>query len=93
MLAQLLFEETTTIGLRIHEAGRLVLDREIVNVDTRYGTIRVKVAKRAGKVMNVAPEYEDCQRLAEERSVPLKDIILAAQLAYRKSLYVEETAD
>lgn len=84
LLAQLLFEETTTIGLRIHEAGRLVLAREIVNVDTPYGTVRVKVARRAGKVMNVAPEFEDCQRLAAEKSVPLKEVILAAQLAYTK---------
>jgi pyridinium-3,5-bisthiocarboxylic acid mononucleotide nickel chelatase len=83
-LAQLLFEETTTIGLRIHEAGRLVLDREILNVETPYGTVRVKVAKRAGKVMNVAPEYEDCQRLAAEKSVPLKEVMLAAQLAFPK---------
>ena len=84
-LAQLLFEETTTIGLRIHEAGRLVLDREVVKVETPYGTVRVKIAKRAGKVINVAPEYEDCQRLAVEKSVPLKDVILAAQVAYPRS--------
>ena len=80
-LAELLFEETTTIGLRIHEAGRLVLEREMVSVETPYGTVRVKIAKRAGKVTNVAPEYEDCQRLAVEKSVPLKQVILAAQLA------------
>src|SRR6516164_6740385 len=80
-LAELLFEETTTIGLRIHEVGRRVLEREMVNVETPYGTVRVKIAKRAGKVINVAPEYEDCQRLAVEKSVPLKDVILAAQLA------------
>ena len=84
-LAQLLFEETTTIGLRIHEAGRLVLDREVVKVETPYGTVRVKIAKRAGKVINVAPEYEDCQRLAVEKSVPLKDVILAAQVGYPRS--------
>jgi uncharacterized protein (TIGR00299 family) protein len=84
-LAELLFEETTTIGLRIHEVGRRVLEREMVNVETPYGTVRVKIAKRAGKVINVAPEYEDCQRLAVEKSVPLKDVILAAQVAYPRS--------
>src|SRR5207249_2446002 len=62
-LAQLLFDETTTIGLRIHEARRKVLDRELVTVETRYGVVRVKVARRDGRVLNVAPEYEDCQRL------------------------------
>jgi len=84
-LAELLFEETTTIGLRIHEVGRQVLEREMVNVETPYGTVRVKIAKRASKVINVAPEYEDCQRLAVEKSVPLKDVILAAQVAYPRS--------
>ncbi|HLY62051.1 MAG TPA: nickel pincer cofactor biosynthesis protein LarC [Terriglobia bacterium] len=83
-LVQLLFEQTTTIGLRIYEARRKVLDREIVEVETTYGKVRVKVAKREGKVINVAPEYEDCQKLAHEKSVPLKDVILAAQVAYSK---------
>ncbi len=81
-LAQLLFEQTTTIGLRIHEARRKVLERELVSVETRFGSVRVKVAKRDGKVVNVAPEYEDCQRLANEKAVPLKEVMLAAQLAY-----------
>ena len=83
-LAQLLFEQTTTIGLRIHEARRKVLERELVSVETRFGAVRVKIAKREGKVVNVAPEYEDCQRLAREKFVPLKEVILAAQLAYRQ---------
>ncbi|PYV21275.1 MAG: nickel pincer cofactor biosynthesis protein LarC [Acidobacteria bacterium] len=81
-LAQLLFDETTTIGLRIHEARRKVLDRELVRVETAYGAVRVKVARRNGRVVNVAPEYEDCQRVAAEKAVPLKEVMLAAQLAY-----------
>ena len=82
-LAQLLFEQTTTIGLRIHEARRKVLEREHVEVETPYGNVRIKVAKREGKILNVAPEFEDCQKLATERNVPLKEVILAAQTAYR----------
>ncbi len=81
-LTQLLFEQTTTIGLRIYEARRKVLERELVSVETAYGTVRIKVAKRHGKVVNIAPEYEDCQRLATEKSAPLKQVILAAQVAY-----------
>ncbi len=81
-LAQLLFEQTTTIGVRIYEARRKVLERELVNVETTYGPVRIKVAKRDGKVLNVAPEYDDCQRLAAKKSAPLKQVILAAQLAY-----------
>ena len=81
-LAQLLFEQTTTIGVRIYEARRKVLERELVSVETPYGTVKVKVARRDGKVLNVAPEYEDCQRLATEKGVPLKQVIIAAQAAY-----------
>jgi hypothetical protein len=81
-LAQMLFEETTTIGVRIYEARRKVLERELLSVETPYGPVRIKVARREGKVLNVAPEYEDCQRLASEKSVPLKQVMMAAQAAY-----------
>jgi len=81
-LAQMLFEQTTTIGVRIYEARRKVLERDLLSVETPYGTVKVKVAKREGKVLNVAPEYEDCQRLAMEKGVPLKQVMMAAQAAY-----------
>jgi hypothetical protein len=81
-LAQMLFEQTTTIGVRIYEARRKILERELVSVRTPYGTVNVKVAKRDGKVLNVAPEYEDCRRLATEKGVPLKQVIIAAQASY-----------
>jgi hypothetical protein len=80
-LAQMLFEQTTTIGVRIYEARRKILERELVSIQTPYGAVKVKVAKRDGKVLNVAPEYEDCQRLATEKDVPLKQVIIAAQAA------------
>jgi hypothetical protein len=84
-LAQLLFEQTTTIGVRIYDARRKVLEREHVEVDTPYGKVRMKVAKREGKVLNAAPEYEDCQKLASDNNIPLKEVMLAAQAAYRQS--------
>ena len=82
-LADLIFAETTTLGLRISTAERRVLDRELVNVETEYGPIRVKVGRRNGKVLNVAPEFEDCRRVAAERSIPLKDVLNAARAAFR----------
>jgi uncharacterized protein (TIGR00299 family) protein len=81
--AQLIFEQTTTIGLRIYEARRQVLERESATVETPYGAVRVKLARRNGQVLNAAPEFEDCKRIAREKSVPLKDVMLAAQVAYR----------
>ena len=65
---------------------RKVLEREIVRVETQHGTVRVKVAKQNGKVVNVAPEYDDCQRLASEKSIPLKQILTAATVAYAKKI-------
>ena len=63
----MLFEQTTTIGVRIYEARRKVLEREQVTVETPYGAVQVKVARRDGKVVNAAPEFDDCQRLATEK--------------------------
>jgi pyridinium-3,5-bisthiocarboxylic acid mononucleotide nickel chelatase len=83
-LASLLFSETTTIGVRITQARRTVLDREIEQVETAYGAVRVKVARRDGRLLNTAPEYEDCRRLAIEKCVPLKEVMLAAQVEIRK---------
>ena len=81
-LSQLLFEQTTTIGVRIFEARRQVLEREMVTVETPFGAVRVKVSRRQGKVLNAAPEFDDCQRLAAEKSAPLKQVMAAAEAAY-----------
>jgi uncharacterized protein (DUF111 family) len=59
-----------------------VLEREQVTVETPYGSVKVKVARHEGKVVNVAPEFDDCQRLAAEKSVPLKRVMVAAEAAY-----------
>ena len=82
-LAQIIFEQTTTLGVRIHEARRQVLQRETVQVETRYGRVRMKLARRNGKLLNAMPEYEDCRRIAEEKSVPLKEVMAEAQVKFR----------
>jgi pyridinium-3,5-bisthiocarboxylic acid mononucleotide nickel chelatase len=83
-LTRLLFEETTTIGVRITEARRKVLERKVVKVETAFGPVNMKVARLEGKVVNASPEFEDCWRLAEEKSVPLKEAMQAAQAAWSK---------
>ncbi len=77
-LAQLVFAETSTLGLRIYPAERRVEERHGVEVETPHGRVRVKVSS-AG---HYAPEYEDCRRLAVMTHTPLKDIIAEANLAY-----------
>jgi uncharacterized protein (TIGR00299 family) protein len=80
-LAAIVFAETSTIGLRFATWRRLVLPREERTVETPYGTVRVKIARAPDGTPNVAPEFDDCRRLASERGVPLKLVHQAALAA------------
>jgi pyridinium-3,5-bisthiocarboxylic acid mononucleotide nickel chelatase len=77
-----IFRETTSIGVRIREVGRKKLFREIREVDTVYGKIRIKISKRADEVLTITPEYEDCRRIAEERQIPLKQVMEEAKTVF-----------
>jgi uncharacterized protein (DUF111 family) len=82
VLSEIVFRETTTIGVRYAEVDRECLAREIVIVATPIGDVRFKVAWREGRVVNAVPEYEDCARLAAERGLPVKDVQAIAVQAY-----------
>ncbi|MDA2914084.1 LarC family nickel insertion protein, partial [Acidobacteriia bacterium AH_259_A11_L15] len=84
-LSELIFQQTTTIGLRSYEARRRTLEREFVTVKTPLGAVRMKLAKLNGRILNAAPEYEDCQRLARESSVPLKQVLEEAHFYFRQA--------
>ncbi len=77
-LADLIFAETSTLGLRIYPAERRVQARSFTDVETPHGTVRMKVSGNGA----FAPEYEDCRKLAREAGVPLKEILAAANHAY-----------
>jgi pyridinium-3,5-bisthiocarboxylic acid mononucleotide nickel chelatase len=81
-LAAVLFSESTTIGVRYQEMMRERLDRELRRVDTPAGPIRVKVASRDGRVMNAAPEFDDCARAAAEHRLSIKDVQAMAVRAW-----------
>jgi uncharacterized protein (TIGR00299 family) protein len=81
-MAQLVFDETTTLGLRVYAAERRVEARRIVEVETPQGTVRVKVSDSG----NFSPEFEDCRRLAQTSGVPLKQILAEANFAYLKKV-------
>lgn len=80
---ELLFRETTTLGVRRQEWARSVLDRESVTVKTPYGAVRVKLGLRGGVVYNAWPEFDDCERLAREAGVAVKEVLAAALAAFR----------
>ena len=82
-LRELLFRETTTIGLRWRFENKMALARDFAEVETQWGKVRIKIARwPSGQVANAAPEYEDCRRLAEQHAVPLKQIMHEALRIY-----------
>jgi pyridinium-3,5-bisthiocarboxylic acid mononucleotide nickel chelatase len=83
-LTELLFGETTTIGVRMYEARRRTLAREFLSVETGHGPVRMKISRLNGSVLNATPEYDDCQRIAAEKGIPLKDVLAAATFAFQK---------
>jgi pyridinium-3,5-bisthiocarboxylic acid mononucleotide nickel chelatase len=83
-LIDLIFSETTTIGVRTYDVRRKTLNREFVPVETPLGSVRMKVSRMNGTILNATPEYEDCQKIAAERGVPLKQVIAAASFEFQK---------
>jgi uncharacterized protein (TIGR00299 family) protein len=81
-LTQLVFTETTTLGVRRRDEVRQTLARRWENVRTQWGEVRIKIASMNGSVTNYAPEYEDCRRIAAEHHVPLKTVIQEAAREY-----------
>jgi pyridinium-3,5-bisthiocarboxylic acid mononucleotide nickel chelatase len=84
-LTQLLFTETTTLGVRRRDEMRQTLARRWESVGTPWGEVRMKIASMNGTVTNYAPEYEDCRRIAAEQHVPLKTVMGAAVDSYLRS--------
>jgi uncharacterized protein (TIGR00299 family) protein len=81
-LTQMIFTETTTLGVRRRDEVRQILARRWENVCTQWGDVRIKIASMNGTVTNYAPEYEDCRRIAAEHRVPLKSVMQEAAKEY-----------
>jgi pyridinium-3,5-bisthiocarboxylic acid mononucleotide nickel chelatase len=81
-LTKLVFAETTTLGVRRRDEQRQTLARRWENVQTSWGTVRIKIASMNGSISNYAPEYEDCRALAEANRVPLKTVLEEATQQY-----------
>ncbi len=70
----IIFNETSTLGIRRISVDRSCLDREFMEIETKHGPVKAKAAIRNGKILKISPEYEDCKRLAKEKKVPLKTV-------------------
>lgn len=74
-LARLVLSETSAIGLRHYPVGRIILERRIEERQTLFGPMRFKLVFDNGRPLRVAPEYEECRRVAQERGLPLQDVL------------------
>ena len=74
-LSEIILKETTTIGLRYYETERKVLQREIREVDTEFGKVKLKVAKFGTDIIKIMPEYEDCKKIARKYKIPLIEVM------------------
>jgi uncharacterized protein (DUF111 family) len=80
-MVDLIFRETSSLGIRRQSLERWICDREMQSVATEWGDIRVKVKRRHGAVLGAAPEYEDCAAAARKSGVPLQAIYRAVERA------------
>ena len=84
-LEELLLRETSTLGVRLREERRICLERRQVEVETPWGSVRIKIGHRDGVELNAAPEFDDCRKIAEARNVPLKQVMETALRVYRQT--------
>jgi uncharacterized protein (TIGR00299 family) protein len=88
-LCTILFRETTTLGVRFETMRRETLERRSIEVATSGGPVRIKVATRHGEVINAAPEFDDCLRIAERTGRPVKDVQAEAMRVWSASPAIE----
>jgi molybdenum cofactor synthesis domain-containing protein len=89
-LAQILFLETTTFGIRYTTMQRFTLERRWETVETDYGVIRIKIGSWKGRETTASPEYEDVKKASAVHNAPIKMVYAAAQLAYQRALLAKE---
>ena len=85
-IKRILLEETSTFGLRTASVMKKAIEREVIEVETRWGTVRVKIGRESGHVTSVSPEFSDCAKIAGEHSVPIKEVFRKAQLLAQEQL-------
>jgi uncharacterized protein (DUF111 family) len=77
-LISIILDETTTFGLRTYTVEKVMLSRKSITVKTKFGDVKVKIAFAGKDVKTIAPEFDDCRRVAEEKRVPIKDVFREA---------------
>ncbi len=81
-LADIIFQETTTFGIRTYDVQRKKLSAQKTKITTKYGPVTLKLGKSKDRIITISPEYKDCKKLADESNIPLKEIYDLAKRAY-----------
>lgn len=77
-----IFTHTTGLGFRYHPVTRHTLERRMIEIETQYGKIHIKIGQYEGREVSFAPEYEDCAKLARALKIPLKEVFAEANRIY-----------
>ncbi len=85
-LSDHLLMHSTTLGVRLTRTDRVIAARRVVEVQTPYGPVRVKVKELGGRAVDVAPEYEDCRRISRERGLDLREVMRVVTTAARAEM-------
>jgi uncharacterized protein (DUF111 family) len=89
-LAALIARETPTLGVRLMPMERLIAARRQETIDSPYGPVAVKLKLLAGQVAAAAPEYDDCQRIAREMGMPLREVDQVLRQYLRQRYHIED---
>ena len=84
-LTEIIFRESTAIGVRHYRAARTCLERKIARVKTPLGRVRIKVSTLGDEIVNIQPEYEDCKKIAEKKKLPLREVMDEVKKKYCKT--------
>jgi pyridinium-3,5-bisthiocarboxylic acid mononucleotide nickel chelatase len=85
-MAEIILEETTTLGIRVRTVSRHIAERDIRPFESRFGTVNVKIKSFEGNVLEIAPEYEDIRRIAHDRGLPFIEVQRVVTEQARKEL-------
>jgi len=83
-LAETIMRETSTLGIRVRPIFRHIAGRDIVEFDSSYGKVRVKVKRFEDEVISIAPEYDECKKIAAGKNIPLRDVYRTVEAEARK---------
>lgn len=81
---EIVFKETTTLGLRYWKTNCHRLGREFIKVETPWGNVEIKLGIMEGQVVQYAPEFRDCEQIAQQYQIPLKQVYDTVRHAYMK---------